>query len=241
MHIAICDDEKNLLDDLKRMIENQCADCYADIFTSGEELISASKDYDIYFLDIQMAGMSGIETAEQIRKKEKQAEQPGSIIIFITSHADYWPEAFDVQAYHYLVKPVDKQKFAAVFASALKDCLKKKANAKKHIIIKSKDKHHKILLRDILYIESQNRKVIANTTKGTIDHYGKMQDFAENIGETFYRSHRCYIVNMEHISSYNAAEIRLADGSCVPLAHKKYNEFVRTYMHYAKRGGLVSE
>ena len=241
MRVAICDDENNLREDIKRMVKNQCADCRVDLYDSGESLLAAYKEYDIYFLDIQMTGINGMETAERIRTREATESQSESIIIFVTSFTDFWGDAFDVKAFHYLVKPVDVIKFNAVFTRAVTDCLDKKERAGKHILIKSKDSYHKVLLCDIYYIESQNKKVVVSSTNGEIEHYGKMQDFENSLGNAFYRCHRCFIVNLEHITKYNATTIWLKNGSNIFLAHKKYNEFVKTYLNFAKSGGLIHD
>jgi len=239
VRVAVCDDEKNLRENIKRMIIGQCADCAVDLYDSGESLLAASNEYDIYFLDIQMAGMNGVETATQIRERETEEAQYESIIIFITSFTDFWGDAFDVKAYHYLVKPIDNNKLNAVFTRASADCLNKKAKAEKHILIKSKDSYQKILLDDIYYFESQGKKVEIVTKSGATTHYGKMQDLEKTLVNSFYRCHRCYIVNMEHITKYNATTIQLKNGSIIFLAHKKYNEFVKTYLSYLKSGGML--
>jgi len=241
VRVAVCDDEKNLRENIQRMITGQCASCSVDLYDSGESLLAASKEYDIYFLDIQMAGMNGIETATRIREREAEEAQYESIIIFITSFTDFWGDAFDVKAYHYLVKPIDKNKFNAVFTRASADCLNKKAKAEKHILIKNKDSYHKILLDDIYYIESQGKKVEIVTKSGAMPHYGKMLDLEKTLGNSFYRCHRCYIVNMEHITKYNATTIWLSNGSSIFLAHKKYSELVKTYLNYAKSGRLIHD
>ena len=239
MRLAVCDDENNLREKIKRMITEQRADCAVDLYDSGESMLTASKVYDIYFLDIQMAGISGMETATRIRKREAEEVLNESIIIFITSFTEFWGDAFDVKAYHYLVKPIDSKKFNAVFTRASADYLSKKAKAEKYILIKSKDSYHKILLDDIYYFESQGKKVEIVTKSGATTHYGKMQDLEKTLGSSFYRCHRCYIVNLEHITKYNATTIWLKNGNSIFLAHKKYNEFVKTYLNNAKSGGLL--
>jgi len=241
LHIAVCDDEINLREALEGMIRNQCEDCHVDLYDSGESLLAAHKEYDIYFLDIQMPGINGTETASRIRTRETAESQNESVIIFVTSFSDYWEKAFDVKAFHYLVKPVDKNKFNVVFTRAVADCLDKKDKTEKHILIKSKDSYHKISLSEILYFESQNKKVVVFSTNSEVEHYGKMQDIESVLGNTFFRCHRCYIVNMEHITKYNATTIWLKNGSSIFLAHKKYNEFVKAYLKFAKRGGLLNE
>lgn len=219
------------------MVISQCADCHVDLYDSGEALLATAERYDIYFLDIQMPGISGTEAAQRIRVREATETHGESIIIFITSHTDYWENAFDVRAFHYLVKPVDTGKFETVLGRAVTDCIEKRARAKKHIILKSKDSVHTVLLGDILYVESQNKKLLINTVSGAIEHYGRMQDLENTLGNSFFRCHRCYMVNMEHIEKYNATTIWLKNGSDIFLSSRKYGSFVKAYLNYAKRGG----
>jgi DNA-binding LytR/AlgR family response regulator len=99
MKIAICDDEKILRENLCALVKNQNEDCHVDLYDSGNALLDANKDYDIYFLDIQMPGIDGMKTAARIREAEKSRE---SVIIFITALKEYMANAFDVKAFHYL-------------------------------------------------------------------------------------------------------------------------------------------
>jgi len=71
-------------------------------FSSGEELLLSDKNIDILFLDIQMSGKDGMETARELRKKDKNM-----ILIFVTAVEEYVFQAFDVGAFHYIVKPID--------------------------------------------------------------------------------------------------------------------------------------
>ena len=75
---------------------------------------------------------------------------------------------------------------------------------------------------------------------GVLDSYGKMNGLEQMTGNGFYRCHRCYLVNMEQIVSYNADTIKVVNGDKLILAQKKYNDFIRQYMRYAKDGGIVN-
>ena len=75
---------------------------------------------------------------------------------------------------------------------------------------------------------------------GVLDSYGKMNELEQMTGNGFYRCHRCYLVNMEQIVSYNTDTIKVVNGDKLILAQKKYNDFIRQYMKYAKDGGIVN-
>jgi len=146
-----------------------------------------------------------------------------------------------VSAFHYLVKPVDGVKFKTVFAKAMNEYQKQRKNAEKHILVKSGSSHHKIFIKDILYIESQGKKVIVNAVNETMEYYDKIQEVENNLGDSFFRCHRCYLVNLHHVVRYSATVIGLTNGSEIHLAQKKFQDFVKAYMLFAKSGGLVND
>lgn len=208
-------------------------------YQSGEELINTKETFDIYFLDIKMGKISGMDIAKYIRKQEENSRQK-SIIIFVTGYQEYMEAAFDVNAFHYLIKPIDVEKFSKVFSRAWKEVFIFEEQSKQYIIVKSSGTQQKILLKNIYYIESSNKKVIFHTTNGIVEVYKKMKELENTLGNTFYRCHRCYFVNMEKISAYSTDNIQLTNGENLLLARKKYSDFIKTYMRYVKNGGIVN-
>lgn len=237
MMIAICDDEKNIRGHILHLVENHSEDCQVDLFISGDTLLASDKDYDIYFLDIQMPGINGMETAERIRERQRKKSSREGLIIFITALREYMADAFDVKAFHYLLKPVDEDKFTTVFSRSILDCKKNQENAEKYIIIKSGNIHHKIFTNDIFYIESRNNKVVVNGVDGACEYYATLQEIENTLGNNFFRCHRCYLVNMEHIKRYTSNTIWLKNGGEILIAQKKYPLFVKAYMVFIKSGG----
>lgn len=237
--IAICADEENIRGDIMRLVKNQCDVCRADIFDSGNALLAANKDYDIYFLDIQIPGMSGIKTAEQIREKQAALSQYERVIIFITVLKEYIDAAFDVNAFNYLLKPIDENKFKSVFTRAVNYCQKMKEDKDRHILLKDGNSYNRVSLRDIYYIESYNKKVIIKFAENTIEYYGTMQELEGILGCAFFRCHRCYIVNMEHIARYNAHSITMKNGAEILIAQKKYPQFVKAFTAFTSTDSLV--
>ena len=113
MKIAICDDEIEIGEQIKDLIRSQKTDCRIEFYSSGEELLASEVVFDIIFLDIQMEGMDGLSTARQLRRKTD------ALLIFITGIREAVFDAFDVSAFHYLLKPVDQEKFGEVFRRAV--------------------------------------------------------------------------------------------------------------------------
>ena len=110
LRIAVCDDEKSMGDYLKRLIEQRLADekdYGVEVFSSGAELLRHGSDFDIFFLDIDLKDMSGIEMARSLRRESE------AVIVFVTALKEYAAEAFEVSAFSYLLKPVEQ---GALFA-----------------------------------------------------------------------------------------------------------------------------
>ena len=239
MRIAVCDDDRAIREELSRLIKGQVAEVDIVTYKSGEEMISAGENFDISFLDIEMGEVSGMDIARRIREQEKSGRQR-SIIIFVTGYREYMEAAFDVNAFHYLIKPIDAEKFSEVFDRAWKEMSAFDEQNKKQIMVKNSRTQQKIWLRDIYYIESGNKKVIFHTTDGILEVYGKMEDLENSLGNSFYRCHRCYLVNMEKISAYSVGNIQVTNGDNLLFARKKYSDFIKTFMRYVKNGGIVN-
>lgn len=240
MKIAVCDDDMATREHIVTLIKEQIRDTAVVTFASGEEMLKAKEDFDISFLDVKMKELSGMDVAKHIRQEQEQNGSKKSIIIFVTGYEKYMNDAFDVLAFHYLLKPIDEEKCRTVFGRALKELSVAEERTKRYILVKSSGVQQKVYVKDVYYIESANKKVIIHTGTRILESYGKMEKLEQMTGNGFYRCHRCYLVNMEKIVSYNADTIKVVNGDKLILAQKKYNDFIRHYMKYAKNGGIVN-
>ncbi len=240
MKIAVCDDERATREQITSLIKAEESDIEVVTFESGDEMIKSKENFAVSFLDVEMQGTSGIDVAKHTREKQERKGAEKSIIIFITGHREYMESAFDVNAFHYLTKPIDEDKFKTVFNRALKEVLTSEKQQETSVILKYNGMQKKVLLRDIYYIESSNKKVVFHTKDGKFDTYGKMEDWENELGNSFYRCHRGYLVNMEKITAYSADTIEVVGGDLLILARKKYSDFIKAYMRYAKDGGIVN-
>ncbi len=239
MKIAVCDDDKKVREQMSSMIKRQAPDFDICQYATGENMISAGIDHDIYFLDIEMGDISGIELAKKIRSEQGNSGKR-SIIIFVTAFREYMEDAFDVNAFHYLVKPIKEKKFAEVFQRAVKEVVTGDERREKYILVKDGESKRKLLLREIQYIESSDRKVVFHMDNGLTETYARMYDLENELGDLFFRTHRCYIVNLEKVTAYSSNSIQVLNGDSIMLAEKKYTDFVKTYLRYAKNGGIVN-
>ena len=230
MKIAICDDEVRGRERIRTLLEKEFSQAQTCEFDSGMKLIeSVEEGYqpDIVLLDIAMQGMDGMETARRLK------ELSDAILIFVTGVKEQVFEAFDVGAFHYLMKPVNQDKMTDVLKRAMQEAEKRKA-APRYLLIKAEGGHHRIPVDDILYVENNGRKVILHMKTGCLEYYERMNHLEEVLGEGFYRCHRGYLVALSAISGYDHESITIGQGDKIYLAKQKYSEFVKLYCKYLK-------
>ena len=238
MQIAVCDDEKETRDIFTEKIRKLYPEADLSLYQSGEEMLLSDKEPDILLLDIQMPGKDGMETAKELRRKNKKA-----IIIYVSALDDYVFQAFDVGAFHYLVKPFDDGKLAEVLQNAVKQFeeIKNLEDAggkreKPNLMIITGGKHITVNQEDIVYAEVFDRKVILHTMDSDIEYYGKMKELVKKVGDEFYRTHRSFLVNFGYVRKFTATTVYLEKGQAL-MAKQNYGEFVKQYLRYNQRKG----
>ena len=212
IRIAIVDDEKVIREQIKKLIEKKQTDCEIDTYGTGEDLLKADSVYDIIFLDIQMDGMNGIDTARVLRQKADN-----TVLIFITGVKEYVFDAFDVAAFHYLIKPIEENKFWEVCDRAVLEVTKKKQNPSGQIFIKTRSQSITLEQSDVLYIESRAKKVEIHTKTNIVEAYAAISELEKQLVGSFYRCHRGYLVNMAFIAGYENDSITLNNGETIIL------------------------
>lgn len=229
MKIAICDDNelsaKLVYDTILR--HPSYAGASIDIYTTSTDLENAvkkSNNYDIYFLDIEMPKLNGIELGKFIKNK-----YPKTFLVFVTSFPQYAIEAYDCEAFNYLLKPLDEGKTT--------DILNRLYNRYKrmHIYhnIKVKTENLRVLIKDIYYVECCNKHVIYYTKDKDYDTVGNISDAYEALKEYgFQQVHQGYIVNMDKISHFDKYAVILIDGRSVQISVRKRTEVISAYAKY---------
>lgn len=228
MNIAICDDDDRIKEGVKDILKEAFPSAEVRDFSSGNKLLEAAgKEYlpDIVLLDIAMEGMNGMETARRLK------ELSDMLIIFVTGVKEQVFQAFDVGAFHYLLKPVEKEKLISVVAKAIAEAEKNNVQLK-FMMVKTADGYRKVNIADILYVESDGRKVILHMKQEILEFYDRMEELEKRLGAGFYRCHRGYIVSLEQIRGYDSASIVVSNGDRIYLSKRKYGEFVKIYCKF---------
>lgn len=236
LSIAVCDDEiiecAGMAEKIRGTLEEMKVPCFLRQFNSGEELLQSEEDFDIVFLDIMMDGLDGMKTAKRIRKKASCR-----LLVFISASRDYVFDAYDVEAFWYLVKPVEREKLKQVLKKAV---LKTEAASPDFILVNKGRQKQKIFLRDILYFEIMGRLIDIHKTGGISDYYGKISILEEELREKgFFRCHKSYLVHLKYVKGYNRQEAVLDNGEKIPVSKRRYEEFCKALLSYMKKSGGI--
>ncbi|WP_195940549.1 LytR/AlgR family response regulator transcription factor [Romboutsia sp. 1001713B170131_170501_G6] len=219
LNIAICDDEINVLNKTKDIIESyEKQNLSIATFSSGEDLIASNFSFDIIFLDIDMGGINGIDTAKLIRKKDKKVK-----IIYVTNYTDYTSSAFSVHAFGYILKPVNENQIYHQLDEALSYMNEEISEVLEFNTIEGVVR---VDLKDIYYFEYKLRKVIMKTNQDTYTIKQKISDIGKNMEEyNFVMPHKSFSVNLYNVKSVKGYDIYMMDGSVIPLSQKKSTQF----------------
>ena len=185
--IAVCDDEQIFVDDVVKKLKEQSEHCEISEYISGEELLNSSLEFDMIFLDIEMTGINGINAAFTLRERGYDG-----MIIFLTSHTEFMPDAFKVKAFRFLDKPLDSEKFNEAFSEAKKEIMNTE-----HILLSDRSgKTVYLKLTDIVYLEAYGDGTYIYGKMGKVYDTDKpLKYWKEQIGsEHFYQIHKSFIV-----------------------------------------------
>ena len=228
INIAICDDKPEQTEYLKMLVSAWANENNTDItvgmFNSAENFKSAwSKNakFNVLLLDIQMSGQNGVELAKEIRKSDEKMS-----IIFITGYADYISEGYDVSALHYLIKPIDADRFYLILNKA------KKSIKKSNTAIFLPEINTRVLTDDIMCIESFDHILEIKTTDEKLAVKIPMYELEAQLGEDFIKCHRGCIVNLKYIKKITRTEVILDSGEILPLSRRLYKEVNRAVIKY---------
>ena len=196
-------------------------------FLSGEDLLNYDGQIDILFLDIQMKGMDGLETARKLR-----ADKFRGFLIFITVLKEMVFQSFEVQAYDYLVKPVDEKQFG----KTMERLYTSMQNASEDSLLVQQGYERRIVPKDeIVFCEIIDRKIYLNLTSGeVVDYYERIENLESKLDSHFFRCHRSYLINLKHLKGYKNGTAYMDNGKEVPVSRLRSKEFSGVVLQYMK-------
>lgn len=227
--IAICDDEQNQIEYITSIVtswsNHKGHSCEIRTFASAEAFLfeyEEDKAYDILLLDVEMKNMNGIELAKRIRKDNNRAE-----IIFITSHFEFVGEGYEVDALHYLIKPISAEKLTQVLTKAAE----KLSVEPPSVVISCEGETVKLYEADILYVESFLHYIVIHTKDNEYKIKENISVFENKVSDVFYRIHRSYLVSLKYITRISRTSVNIGNTE-LPLSRGKYDNINRAFIEH---------
>jgi len=234
LSIAVCDDEKCMSEKIEKLAKDFFRKKNTDItvvqYSSGKELLDSGKGMDILFLDIGMQGMDGIETARRLR-----AHGYKGFLVFITVLKEMVFRSFEVQPFDYLVKPVQEEDFDKTLERLFISMQDRIESGKGQLLVRKGYESSIISFQDIICCEIIDRKVYLYLYSGeVIDYYDRMENLEKKLDRRFFRCHRSYLINLNHLKSYRNNTAYMADGKEIPVSRLRSREFSNVILQYMR-------
>lgn len=237
LRIAICDDETDARDALRIQLEQILIEDAEEIvyeFSSGTNaaswLANHPGEIDLLFLDVEMKGLNGMETAEKIRTFNDQL-----LIVFVTGYSDYVFDGYRVGALDYLMKPVAKDKLRHLIERVRTKFAQEESRT---FTLKNMNGTWRFRLSDILCFYSDRRKVILMTAGGEYSFYARLDEIESQLSPDFVRIHQRYLINPGGVD-YLGSESVTINGREFPCS-RKYRETALPKIARSMMGGSLT-
>ena len=240
LQIAICDDNNLELLQIQQIVETFKSshisryNINCDTFLNALDLLLKVENginYDILILDVVMPLLTGIEVAMEIRKINDISK-----IIFLTSSREFAVDSYKVDAFYYLLKPIDKEGLIAILERTFADIVDKK---EKSLIVKCKTSFTKVFIHNLEYTEVNGRILFFHLTSGEVLESSGTMSLLENdllCDKRFIKPHRSYIVNMECIYRITDKDIITFSNKPIPISRALYKNIKQAYIDYSFDG-----
>lgn len=176
--------------------------------------------YDIVFMDIDMPMMSGMEAAKSLRQID-----PHVLLIFVTALARFALNGYEVDAYDFIVKPLQDNFFSAKMHRAMK---KLASEQRVRLLIKSGDKSIRVFADEIIYVDIFNHVLTFHTEQGAFSTRGTIKDLMETLdGSLFALCNKSIVVNLRHVQMVAGDEAVMSSGDRLPISRPRKTEFMQ--------------
>jgi len=234
LEIAIVEDEiemGNLLEGyLNQLFASEKRDCHISYFDNGIKFLNKFRSqYDLIFLDIKMPSIDGMELAKKIRAMDTKV-----MIIFVTSLAQYAIKGYEVNAFDYILKPIDFYNFKLKMTRALPFLNK---NNDYSFTIDYKNVIKRIDVDELMYIEIYNHHLYFHLSSGEkIPSYGTMKTYTERLkNSSFVLCNQCYFVNLKYVKEVTNDFVTVGEDK-LALSRPRRQDFIRHLNNYLVTG-----
>lgn len=236
MHLAYCDDEIIQLEYMEHLTKQWALErgetLHFFAYRSGEELLFEHEDgypFDLLILDIDMKEMDGMSLAKKIRKTDKNLT-----ILFLTNHKEYVFEGYEVNAFRYILKPIEEDKLYPL----LDEILQQGQKDKPYLIEQIAGEKVKLYLEDILFLETNGHYLNIHMNGKIYEVKKSLKEIQKEIAEAtpekkmFVSTHRSFQVNIAQVEQVLRSECIMSDKSSVPISRNSYKEVNQAFITY---------
>lgn len=223
--IGICDDNRELCNWLDQLIweygKQNKIQLDIEVFYSGEDLcnyIQTEDSFHLLFLDIELEDMDGIQVGDLIRNK---LNDPDTEIVYISGEPEYAMELFNKHPLDFLIKPLKEDDIIA----KVRQALDKWGRDSSFFYFKIGAETHRVKCHEILYFESNGRKINLTTSQGSFEFYGKLSEIKEQLPQQFMQIHKSFIVNFDKVVKYDRDFVTMNNDMVVKIGKTYRSEY----------------
>ena len=233
LNIAIVEDEKEmsncLRDYLIKFFNEENISIDISIFDNGNIFLEKYKlNYNLIFLDIKMPSIDGMEVAQKIRKIDKNV-----MIIFVTSLAQYAIKGYEVNAFDYILKPIDFYNFKLKMSRTLSFL----NNNNRSFVVEYKNVIKRISVDELMYIEIYDHRLYFHLNNNeNISSYGTMKTYIDLLkNDSFMLCNQCYFVNLKYVREVTSDYVLVGENK-LSISRPKRQEFIHALNNYLSSG-----
>ncbi len=226
--IGILEDDPKIREQMYAYLDDDAFECeeplQIDLYDNADMLLEKNGIYDILLLDIYLGegSLTGMETAREIRKHDQNV-----LIIFVTNLSQFALQGYQVNAFDFIVKPLQGEYFRAKMENAVRKVLSGRTT---YITIRSKTGLQRIRSSSIHYVEVFGHNIVFHTDEGEIHSSGSMTTVESMLDSSeFFRCHSAYLVNLKHVRKIDKTTVQVANES-IPISRHRKKEFTEALL-----------
>lgn len=198
-------------------------------YTDADAFLTAKQPHDIIFMDIRLPNITGMEAAERLRKFDRT-----SVLIFVTSMAQFALKSYEVDALDYILKPVSYRRVTLKLRKAI-DIVK--SREEQQLVVNHGGEIVRISTAQVFYIEVRGHKLSYHTDMGVLTENGSLTKLEETLrANSFMRCNACYLVNPRHIASIKKYTVFMDNGDELNISQPKRKNFIDELTNWMGQG-----
>ncbi|MBR1813114.1 MAG: response regulator transcription factor [Lachnospiraceae bacterium] len=232
--IALVDDDTEQLETLqsfiRRYMEEKGETIEAVPYRSGVDFLSEYKaNFDIVFLDIEMPGTNGMETAREVRNVDQSV-----VIVFITQMAQYAIKGYEVNAVDFVLKPVNYFQFSTKLDKAIAFSAKR---AERTFMVTHYDEVYKLRASEVYYIEKDKNYLVFHAKEGDFTCRGTITEYEKELAPIgFAKPINGCLVNLFYVTQIKEGLVCVNKDIYLPISRTQKKAFMKECLEYFSRG-----